>query len=381
MMEEMFPEYPEARRRAFARSILRNSLRLRRGENLLVETWSETLPWAESMVLEARILGANPLLTLEDEATFWKSVDAAPASYVGRVGTHEWEALKWCQAQVHFAGPSDTGRAREIPAPIQARMGEVDEEWYRLIEKAGIRTVRWDLGRTNEATARRFGVDLSRWREELIDAATRDPAPMRRDGVRIARILQSGREVRITHRNGTDLTLRLAGRMPIVNDGIIDPSDVSRGHLVDILPSGVVAVTVEETVAEGTLNGAGCPGLAFITGYYNQVPLKGGRWQFHQGRLTDYSYEKGGAEFRRAYQKLGPGKDRPGLLSVGLNPAISSIPIMLDEIRGAITLSVGRDVMWGGRTQKPDFVVYQSLQGADLEVDGVAVTRKGRIAS
>jgi aminopeptidase len=375
----MFPDFPEARRRAFARSILKNSLRLRRGENLLVETWSATLPWAESMVLEARILGAHPLLTLEDEPTFWKTVDAAPASHVGQVGMHEWEALKWCQAHVHFAGPSDTARAREIPGPVQARMAAIDHEWYRLIEKAGIRTVRWDLGRTNEDTARRFGVDLSVWREELIEGAMRDPAPMRREGARIARIFQRGREVRLTHANGTDLTLRLAGRMPIVNDGIIDPSDVSRGHLVDILPSGVVAVTVEETIAEGTLNGAGCPGLAFVAGYYNQIPLRGGRWQFHRGRLTEFSYEKGGEEFGRAFRKLGRGKDRPGLFSVGLNPSISSIPIMLDEIRGAVTLSVGRDVMWGGRTLGPDFVAYQSLQGADLEVDGIPVTRKGRV--
>ena len=33
------------------------TLEMKRGENLLVETWSATLEWAESLVLEARILG------------------------------------------------------------------------------------------------------------------------------------------------------------------------------------------------------------------------------------------------------------------------------------------------------------------------------------
>ena len=93
MRGAVLPDYPEASRRAFARNILRNTLRLRRGENLLVETWSGTLPWAESLVLEARIIGVRTLLTVEDEPTYWKSMECAPDAYLGQVGAHVWSAL------------------------------------------------------------------------------------------------------------------------------------------------------------------------------------------------------------------------------------------------------------------------------------------------
>src|SRR5579872_3744357 len=106
----VLPSYPESTRRAFARNVLRNCLLLRRGENLLVETWSGTQSWAESLVLEARILGARPMLLMEDEATYWSCVEEAPASHLGHVGTHEWAALKACDAHVYLWGPYDTIR-------------------------------------------------------------------------------------------------------------------------------------------------------------------------------------------------------------------------------------------------------------------------------
>ena len=115
----MLPEYPESTRRAFARNVLRNSLLLRRGENLLVETWSGTQAWAESLVLEARMLGARPLLVVEDEATYWKGVEEAPASHLGQVGSHEWATLKACDANVYLWGPYDTAREEALPSSVR----------------------------------------------------------------------------------------------------------------------------------------------------------------------------------------------------------------------------------------------------------------------
>jgi len=45
-----------------AKNILSKTLHVRRGENVVIETWSETLPWAKPFVTEARRIGANPLL-------------------------------------------------------------------------------------------------------------------------------------------------------------------------------------------------------------------------------------------------------------------------------------------------------------------------------
>jgi leucyl aminopeptidase (aminopeptidase T) len=377
----VLPEYPEVKRRALARNLLLNSLRLRRGESLLIETWSGTLDWAESLVLEARILGARPLLVVEDEATFWKSVGEASAANIGHVGSHEWAATKACDAYVTLWGPLDTAREEALPSSVRNRIAANDHEWFRLIQKAGVRAIRWDLGRTSEVWAKRYGVDLSRWRSELIEAATLDPRPMRRDGARIAAILYQGKSLRITHANGTDLTLRLVGRKPRVDDGVIDEADLKAGNGVAVVPSGVTSVTVDERFAEGKFHGDGFDGVAFASELGGQIPLRGGRWTFRAGELIDFEFEKGEAEFRKAYRVLGRGRGRPGLVSVGLNPASTSIPLLLDQERGVIALAMGRNVEMGGHNRGPRFVAYQSIRGGNLEVDGTPVVRDGELVA
>ena len=379
MRGAVLPDYPEASRRAFARNILRNTLRLRRGENLLVETRSGTLPWAESLVLEARIIGVRTLLTVEDEPTYWKSMECAPDAYLGQVGAHEWSALKMSHAHVHFMGPYDTAREKEQPRSIRNRLHANDHEWLRLIRKSGVRTVRWDLGRTSEFWARRYRVNLDRWRKELIEAASLDPRPIRRDGMRIAEVFRRGRSIRVTHPNGTDLHLRLAGRAPKVDDGVIDDNDIRRGDLVTVVPSGVIGVAVDEDFAEGEFFGGNASGVALVSNFQDQVTLRGGRWRFHRGRLAEYSFDEGEREFRRAYRGLGPGRDRPGHISIGLNSSTTSIPLLFDQERGVITLTIGHNSGLGGRTRTPRFIAYQSIRGADLEVDGRKVLESGRI--
>ena len=375
----MIPSYPESTRRAFARNVLRNSLLLKRGEKLLVETWSGTQAWAESLVLEARILGARPMLVVEDEATYWKCVEEAPAAHMGQIGTHEWATLKASDAHVYLWGPYDTTREEALPSSIRNRIMANDHEWFRLVQRTGIRSIRWDLGRTSEVWAERYGVDLTKWRSELIEGATVDPRPMRRDGRFIADRLRHGKTLRITHRNGTDLTLRLAGRPPRVDDGVLDADDVRAGNVVQVVPSGVTVATIDERFAEGTFHSEGPGGVAFSSSSHDQIPLSGGHWTFRNGRLTDFAYDRGESEFRRAFKAAGPGKERPGLLSVGLNPSTTSIPLLFDQERGVLSLAVGRNAEMGGSNRGARFVAYSPIRHADVSVDGTPLLRNGAL--
>jgi leucyl aminopeptidase (aminopeptidase T) len=372
----VLPAYPESIRRKLARNVLSNALQIRRGANLLIETWSGTLPWAESLVLEARILGARPMVVLEDEGAFWKSLDQAPAVNVGRVGSHDWAALKASDAVVALLGPTNTEREHAYPPAVANRMGANDHEWFRLVQKYQIPSVVWYLGRTSEPAARRYGVNLRAWRKQLIEASTVDPQILRVAGLKLADRLSRGHALRVSHPNGTRLALRLLGRTPRVDDGMVDRADVRAGNMVTVLPSGVVAVAVDEAYAEGSLV-SNAPGTMFLE--EKETPLREGRWTFQGGRLTAYSLAGGGGEFRQRFSKLGAGKDRPGMLSVGLNPLISTIPRLFDQERGMITVMIGRNTEYGGRTRSPRFSAYLPLRGATLEIDGERSVDRGSL--
>jgi aminopeptidase len=370
------PSYPEPMRRALARNLLRRSLQLKRGQNLIIDTWSATLPWAQSMILEARILGARPLLWLEDEPTYWEAMEEAPASNLGQVGSHEFAALKEAHAYVFLSGPLDTARQDSHPTQLQRREQAVDHEFFRLIQKYRVRTIRWDLGRTNEARARSYGVPLERWRSELIEAASSDSRDLLREGRRLAVALQKGKEITIRHSNGTNLRLRLSGRKPVVDDGVLDEDDVRGGNVWTVVPSGVTTVTLEETFAEGTFVG-NTPAVMFVQD--REMPLQPAKWTFEAGRLAKYEFEERDDDFLRVYPKLPEGKARPGLLSIGLNPGISSIPLLLDQERGTVNLAIGRNSYFGGKTRSPRFTAHQGVRGSTLAIDGRTLVKDGRL--
>lgn len=372
----MLPSYPESLRRAFARNVLRNTLRLARGENLLIDTWSGTLPWALSFDVEARILGSRPLLWVKDEPSYWRGVSEGPASQLGRMGSHELAALAASDAYVCLYGPEDALREEKLPRTATRRIESNNHEMMRVIQKHGIRTVRWDLGRTSALWARRYSVDLGTWRRELIDATMIDPGEMHRDGSRIANRLEHGEEVTITHRNGTNLVLRLDHRRPKLDDGVLDEKAVKAGNMMVVVPTGVVSVTVNELHGEGTFVSNA---MGVLYGHGQEIPLASGRWTFRGGALESFVSAKGGERFRRELAQLGNPQVRVGQLSVGLNPRISSIPLLFDQSRGTITFEVGRNVQLGGRSRGPQLIAYLDLTGGDLQIDGEPIVEHGKI--
>ena len=372
----MLPDYPEPLRRTFARNLLRNSLRLRRGDNLLIETWSATLPWATSLSQEARGLGAQPLLSVHDEETYWRSLSSTPASRIGQVGDHEWAALKASDAFVWFLGPMDAKREEALPKVASRRAEANYHELMRLIQKYRVRSIRWDLGRTSPVWARRYGVDVNGWRSELIDAAILDPKGMQRDGARIGNRLRRGRELRITHPNGTDLSLRLAHRQPRVDDGVIDDRDVRDGNVVLVLPAGVTSTTVDEGFAEGTFV-SNQTGVMWAVGA--ETPLSPARWTFRDGTLSEVDRSPGGRRLQRAITTLRNPRIPPGQVSVGLNPRITNIPLLFDQSRGTLTLEIGRNSHIGGRTRSPHLIAYADLRGGSLSVDGEMLVDRGHL--
>ncbi len=58
---------------ALAKNVLRKTLRVKAGENVIVETWNHGIPIAREFVFQIRALGARPLMTFEDEDAFWRS--------------------------------------------------------------------------------------------------------------------------------------------------------------------------------------------------------------------------------------------------------------------------------------------------------------------
>jgi leucyl aminopeptidase (aminopeptidase T) len=359
---------------ALARRLLGPVLSVRPGETVTIESWNHTLSYAAACVAEARQRGAYPLLLLEDEAAFWRSVDGGPPSSRGPgLGAHELAALGRTDAYVYFPGPADHPRLRSIAPAVKGSLRKDEERWQRAAARSGLRAVRCALGYASEAQAAFWGVSATTWRGQLLRAALEpDLAALGREGRRAAETLRRGRVVRVTAANGTDLSLRLRGRPPALDDGVVDPRDRRSGQFVAAVPPGNVVVAVDEKSAEGIVVGS-------RPSYLGTGRADGGQWEVAAGRVTNAWFTQGHDRFEEQFAAAPKGHDILGLFAVGLNPAVApGTPQVEDQEAGAVTLAVGGNKAWGGSNACP-YLAWIVVGEATVAVDGRPLLDRGKL--
>ncbi|HTT26362.1 MAG TPA: hypothetical protein VMH90_05315, partial [Thermoplasmata archaeon] len=194
---------PAAGMDAICRTVLTKTLRLRRGENVVIESWTHTLRWANAMVLEARRLGIRATMIYEDDASYWRAVAECKPGDVGRMPAPELGALAKAEGYVFFWGPEDRPKLRALPPDQYAALTSYNGAWYEAAEKAHLRGCRMEIGQATVPAARHFGVDAGVWQNTILEASRVDFGVMAREGARLAARLKGGRQLTLRHANGT----------------------------------------------------------------------------------------------------------------------------------------------------------------------------------
>jgi len=353
-----------------ARIVLGSSLAVRRGEAVTVETWDHALRWARAFVLEARRRGCEPTLVVEDEETFFRSLAQSGARRVPGAPTAVAEAS---DAYVYFPGPAEFPRLLGLSTKeLEAVLGRHGAGWWRAARRAGLRAARMAVAAATPTAASRFGVDQDAWQRELVRASLVSPDRLARAAGHLVRRLHRARQVRVHHPNGTDLSVELLRASPVVEDGRVDRADRRAGRLWTQIPTGVVGVPLLPGIAEGIWES----NRATYHRLSDPPVTLGARFTFHQGRLTEYAFDRGGVAFAREYARGGRGREQPGALTFGVNPAISHAPEVAEVAAGSVSLLLGGNRSLGGRNPSR-FVYLTTIAGATVELDGQPFLREG----
>ena len=367
-------ESPSKLHRDAARHIVTQYLKVRPGENAVVESWDHTMPIAIAMVDEIRRVGGNTLHIHQDEDAWWRAIDRKQSKLLGKSSAPEWAALKAADVYVHFWGPGDTDRLEKIPEKAFEEAVAWNSPWYEVARRVGLRGARVAVGFATEGRARQWGLDRAQWEESILRSCLTDPAETAKSGARLYRALSRGKRVRITHSNGTDLEVALAGGAPRLHDGTPHPRDKRYGpsDMLSQIPAGRIDVALDSKTAEGTIHANRRTNIWWHW-------TAGGTLEFSDGKLTSYSFEEGAEEFASQYRKGSAGKDRTGSLSFGLNPAAKDVPNLENVERGGLTLVIGRNQHLKGGTNGSNFMDWISLAGSEVVIDGTPVIRAGKL--
>jgi leucyl aminopeptidase (aminopeptidase T) len=369
----MMPESPSKLERDAARNIVTKYLQVRAGENAIIESWDHTLPMASAMVDEVRRVGGQVLLVHSDEDSWWRAIDRKQSKLLGRSSAPEWAALKAADVYVNFWGPGDTDRIEKLPDEPGNEVFAWIGPWYAVARKSGLRGVRMTTGFATEGRARQWDTDLATWERSVQRASLVDPQELAKPGVRLGRALSRGKKVRITHPNGTDLEVALAGSAPRLHDGRPHPyrKGDSPSGMLEQVPAGVVDVALDSKTAEGSFRANRRTNIWWEW-------HAGGALEFADGKLTAYSFEEGEEGFLRQYKQGTPGKDRTSVLKFGLNPAVKDVPNLETVEGGSVSVQIGGNRYLHG-TNKSNFFSWFSLAGSEIAVDGIPVVRAGKI--
>ncbi len=366
-------EAPSKLQRAAARNIVTKYLRVRPGENAIIESWDHTMPMAQAMVDEIRRVGGKTLHVHEDEDAWWQAMGRKQSKLLGELSAPEWAALKAADVYVHFWGPGDTDRIEKAPKKDFEESVAWLRPWYQIARKTGLRGGRVAVGFATEGRAKQWGLDRAQWEDDILRACLTDPEETAQRAARLYRALSRGKKVRITHSNGADLEVGLAGLAPRLHDGRPHPRDkrYGRADMLAQIPAGRVEVALDSKTAEGIIHANRRTNIWWEWS-------AGGTLEFSQGKLTSFSFEEGGGEFARQFKKATAGKDRTAALTFGLNLAAKDVPNLESIECGSVSLVVGGNQQLGG-TNPSDFMSWITLAGSEVAIDGTPVVRGGKL--
>src|SRR2546422_441717 len=357
---------------ALAKNVLKKSLHVKPGENVTVETWNHGIPIAREFVYQIRALGARSLVLFEDEEAFWRSASTLPRAKQGKVGMHEWAAMKEADAYVFITGPADITKMREFRDGWNG-MTAYNSEWYDRAEKYHLRGARVGLGYVTEQRARAYGFDLEAWRQMMLNASAVDPAVLRKNGQNIQRLLSRKGHVVVTAPNGTHFEFDLAGRKATLDDGVITKEKIDEGENMAAVPAGELAVLPDEKSGEGTIR-------------FDRPVASLGRLMtgvtvaFEGGRVAKWSARDNEDLMRGQWDRAKGGKDLLAGFEIGLNPAARTGFLQDFLVAGNVYLAIGDAEEFGGKSTT-DFYLGNSLTGATVAIDGKRVVDGGKIVA
>ncbi|OGS49151.1 MAG: hypothetical protein A3K68_03125 [Euryarchaeota archaeon RBG_16_68_13] len=355
-----------------AANLVNRCLRIRPDDNVTIFCYPHTVPLAEDLATECFRAGADALLNLYTDRYYEAYMRLLPTESLRKPSAFCRGLSELSTAQFWLGALYDPAIFRTIPPERMAANDEGETAAHLPAAKEKrVRSLFVALGQVTRPRAKAYGFSYPAWEKMVREASGVSPDKLKEEGRRVARRLEGADRVRITSRSGTDLEFSVSGRKALVYDGVVDEEDIARGATDASVPAGSVAITIEETSANGTL-------ASDVPVAWAGRTIRRMRWDFTDGRVTAFDGDANAKVLRRQWERATGDRDRIGLLSIGLNPKARLGFLQNAIARGAVTLAIGNNETIGGKNTG-SFYFEQTPGDATIEIDGETLVGKGRL--
>jgi len=356
-----------------ARSIVRDSLRAKPDEAIIIQAGAHTLDLANEVALEAFKVGADPAILVETDEVFYGQFKHLTEEQLRKTSAHCLGIADYVHSYVWLGGVMDPSGMKRVPPSKWAALFEGEEAHYRKNLEKKQKSVGVALAQVTKARAKTYGFNYAAWKKALEQAITVDYGEMTKIGTILSGLLRQPAEVRVTADNGTDLSFRLAGeaRRPYVDDGVISDEDIAAGNTNTSLPAGAVRIAPVEDSAKGTfVSDVKIPQIGLL--------IEGLSWTFDQGRVVDFTAKRNLRGAQVNYAQATGAKDMFGWFGLGINKKLKPGYLTSGYTRGSVTIGIGDNRTYEGRNESTyGFEGY--LGTATVTLDGKPIVESGRL--
>jgi leucyl aminopeptidase (aminopeptidase T) len=327
-----------------AKKVLSETLAVKNGEAVTVESWNNGLEFARSVVAEARAMGCTAVLLLEDEEAYIEGIGRGPRDMIGVMGRNEYRMIEGTDAYVFIPGPLLAAYQTRIKPQLMSDSTKYNESWYNAAEKAKLRGARLAFGYVGEEMAGVMGRTVQQVVERQLSAALVDFGCIAKSAQRLSLVLADGADA-LLHADGSRLQFTLKGETTI-EDGVVSREDVDAGNNMTYVPPGFVSRSVDPASVSGTLR---VSKTLTRLGLLEDAVLA-----FREGRLVRWK-SRGSMPMLTELVKAVPEKKRKmTILNVGINPKMGYL--------------FGQDRMVAGSVTAGGFGFMAVIRRADLTV-------------
>jgi leucyl aminopeptidase (aminopeptidase T) len=338
-----------------AKKVLQETLSVKKGEAVTVESWNNGLEVARVLVAEARAMGCTAVLVLEDERAYVEGVRRSPRDSLGEMGRNEDGMLEGTDAYVFIPGPLLATYQTRINPKLLSDSTRYNESWYDAAGKAKLKGARLTFGYIGEEMARMMGRTVQQVEERQLSASLVDFGDISKSARRVSSILTDDSEASMRS-GGSSLGFTLKGETTI-EDGVVSSRDVKDGNNMTYVPPGFVSKGVDSTSASGTLK---------VSKSVTRLGLlMDAKLTFKEGRLVTWKSRDSMQMLDRLVKAVPEDKRRLTTLMVGINPKMDYL--------------FGQDRMVAGSVTVAGFGFTAVVRGADLTVGGRPTVTAGKL--
>lgn len=355
-----------------ARRIVTQSAGVKEGEIVMVSGGVRDMQLLEDIVIEVEKVGGHPLLSINSERIAKKYYEEVPAKYDSDEPKLGMALARTVNVTINVENTETEGLLADVPRERLAANAKAGQPVGAEYRRNRVRSV--NVGNElypTEWRAKRFDMPLGDFSKMFWEGVNIDYTNLQATGEK-AKTALVGKEVEITHPNGTNLKMNIENRPVYISDGIISEEDVQKGNLSVFLPAGEAAVTPVLNSGDGR--------FVIERQYFDGKEINNLTLTFAGGKLTEMTGEGAGFEAMKAdYDAYPEGKELLGFFDIGINenmkfPANTKMGNWVSA--GMVTVGTGNNT-WANGTNNVSGGVAGHLAGATVRIDGRTIVENG----